>query len=430
MNIEGEVFFAALLILLWLLSAWDALTQLSRGRVRKIISTLKRKNSSEKVEDWLDNRESYRIVFRILSFATLTILSIVAFLFIDKYYGNQYTTLAKVFGTGLLVFILIVIIESGSKVIAIFFDIQLLRITLPVIKALRYSILYPVVKIYRNVQNRFEEWHKHENEEERATTEDEIMSWVEQDDNEGEGPSPLEEDEKRMIRGIFDLDDTPVREIMTPRVDLTALSADTSIDEAKKVFIESGHSRIPLYTNNVDEIKSIILAKDFLDETKLKKSTLESLAHTPIFIPETKAVGELLDEIKKNRNHCAVVIDEYGGTAGIVTLEDIIEEIVGEIRDEYDTEDDGEQEPVKTSDGSYIVDARMLICDVNELVDSNLPEDEDVDTIGGYVCGELGKIPEEGESIVIGNLRVIVIKADKRKILSLKLEIQETEDLS
>ena len=259
--------------------------------------------------------------------------------------------------------------------------------------------------------------------EDKASLEDEILDMME-DEPDGQ----LEEGEKRMIRGIFDLQDMAVKEIMTPRVDVVAIPLSSSIEEAKQIFVASGHSRIPVYGRSIDEIRGIIYAKDFLAIPQDKKSLAEMI-HTPIFIPETKAVDELLEEIKRTRNHFAVIIDEYGGTSGIVTFEDIIEEIVGDVRDEYDSAEDAVEKPQLMPDGSVLLEARTPVSDVNEILDIDIPDSEHADTIGGYICAELGRIPEQGETYTApGLFRAEIVKADKRKIQKLKLTVPENED--
>jgi magnesium and cobalt transporter len=322
----------------------------------------------------------------------------------------------------------VILSETVSRLMLFKMDIAILRVTVPVVRFFTYSVLFPLIFTFRTIQGKLEDiQQKNEKYNEKTSAEDEIMSLVE-NDNGGRKDESLEEDERRMIRGIFDLDDTLVREIMTPRVDIKGLSLSESIEEARKRFIESGHSRIPVYEENVDQIKGLVFAKDFLDIEAQKNKKLIDLMHVPVFIPETKAVSDLLDELKKTGNHMAVIIDEYGGTAGIVTLEDIIEEIVGEIQDEYDTVEDQPREPETLSDGSIVFEARTQICDVNELLETDIPEGEEVDTIGGYVCSELGRIPLSGEKTVIEkNISVTVLKADNRKITLLKLKKEEED---
>jgi len=212
---------------------------------------------------------------------------------------------------------------------------------------------------------------------------------------------------------------------MTPRIDIVALRENASQEDAKGKFISSGYSRIPVYSDSLDEIKGILYAKDFLDAHKTSNKSIMEIAHKPIFIPESKTLRMLLSEFKKTGKHFAVIIDEYGGTAGILTLEDIIESVVGEIRDEYDTEEDVPPEPVFMPDGSIRIEGRALITTVNELFKTDLSEDEDLSTIGGYVCSCIGKIPESGEEFILHNntMKVKIIQADRRKIIALNISM-------
>jgi magnesium and cobalt transporter len=215
-----------------------------------------------------------------------------------------------------------------------------------------------------------------------------------------------------------------VREIMTPRVDLAAIPASASVADAKKLFVESGHSRIPVYGASLDDVKGILYAKDFIDERNLEGKTLTDLARPPIFIPETKEVSDLLRQIKLTSNHFAVIIDEYGGTSGVVTFEDIIEEIVGEIHDEYDTADDFEDQPERLEDGSVVLDARTLVDDVNTETGADIVDSEEADTIGGYICAKMGRIPKTGEVYEEpGKFRATVLLADSRTVRKLKLTL-------
>ncbi|MBO7741638.1 MAG: HlyC/CorC family transporter, partial [Victivallales bacterium] len=214
----------------------------------------------------------------------------------------------------------------------------------------------------------------------QVTVEDEILSLVEDsDDQQNAGASKavdnLESDEKRMLNGVINLDKTLVHEIMTPRVDLDAISDKSTIEEARRAIAEKGHSRIPVFSDSIDAICGILYAKDLLNTAKVAAAaSIKDLLHAPVFIPETKNVGDLLDEFRTNRNHMAVVLDEYGGTSGIVTIEDILEEIVGEIHDEYDKEENTPDELEPASDGTLTVDARMPIWELNQAMDLEIPE--------------------------------------------------------
>ncbi|MBP5299820.1 MAG: HlyC/CorC family transporter, partial [Victivallales bacterium] len=228
----------------------------------------------------------------------------------------------------------------------------------------------------------------------QVTAEDEIRSLVEDEDTDRPDMAPsaasplddLEVDEKRMLNGVINLDKTLVHEIMTPRVDIDAIDENATIAEARKAISSSGHSRIPLISKSVDAITGILYAKDFLDDEQLAKTTsLKDLAHKPVFIPDTKNVSDLLGEFRAKRIHLAVVLDEYGGTAGIVTFEDILEEIVGEIQDEFDRDEPAASHNAPQSDGSVVVEARMTIWELNQLMDMEISEEDGYDTLGGYI---------------------------------------------
>ena len=418
-----EIFFITSAVFLWLVIASDALNRLSGGRIRRL--EMDDRLLAERLESWKDYKEDYYVVFKILIFLLVALMALSAYGVVSHFYPGitLYMTLLIELG---VIFVITVISIIAAEFCRDKFDIMLLRLAMPFVRLLANSLFLPLLALLHLIELGVRELADNDSGSDSATAEDEIMSLVNQDDDEGE-KGALEEDEKRMIRGIFDLNDTLVREIMTPRVDMTALSSTTSVKEAKKEFIESGHSRIPIYDNSIDEIKGIIYAKDFLDDDKVY-GTLSDLAHKPTFIPETKNVGDLLEEFKEGSIHAAIIIDEYGGTSGIVTLEDILEEIVGEIRDEYDSEEEAETGLVEIGEDILAVDARYLISDLNEEYELNLPEDEDVDTIGGYVCGEFGRIPEAGEELTLENSTVItVLKADKRKILTLKIKLPEED---
>jgi len=427
MWIELQILIVASIGFLWLTCAFEAFSSLSGGRVRRI--ELEDPKLAARLEKWLENEDAFRTLFKLLLFLLTALMSALAFAVLSSMVTNNFPPawLALILAAAVLA--AAVVGEIIARALLFRFDMAVLRFSMPVLNILAYTVFMPLISLARTASRKLGLKRGEDSKEgsPRTTAEDEILSVVESFNE--NGSSDLEESEKRMIRGIFDLDDMSVREIMTPRVDLFALPMSASISEAKSLFVSSGHSRIPVYGRSIDEIKGILFAKDFIDEEKLKGKTLDQLAHKPIFIPETKAVGELLDEIKRTRNHFAVIIDEYGGTSGVVTFEDIIEEIVGEVHDEYDTDEDVKSRPQLMPDGSVVLDARTLIGDVNDIMESSIPSDVEADTIGGFACAHLGRIPEEGEAFKIpGGLVCAVMKADKRKILQLKLTLSEDED--
>jgi len=231
----------------------------------------------------------------------------------------------------------------------------------------------------------------------------------------GEKQGVIEEEERQMISSIFDFTDTIVREVMTPRPDIIAADVNSSRDDIINAVIESGHSRIPVYDGNLDNVTGLIYAKDLL---KVKgKEDVREYIRTVVFIPETKKVAELLHEMQSARTHLAIIVDEYGITAGLVTLEDLVEEIVGEIHDEFERD---EKTIEKLDDNTYIVDGKMTIKDLNEQLGTFLPE-KDYDTIGGYVFGELGKAPSVGDSVRYENILAGVERILRRRITRVKI---------
>lgn len=425
MRFEFQVFFLILLVFMWLVSAWTSLVKFSGGKLRRL--ELTNKKMFRKAEEWLENKEAYELVFRFLCFFMLAILGTLSYSILEKIRsGWPFYQISLV--AGALTFIIVAAGEFIIRLLTNKFEVHLLYVTMPLIKLFRSTILLPLVFMLEKLDSKMEKQEREESAHATVSAEDEILSLVESDGESENGLGALEEDEKRMIKGIFEIDKMSVREIMTPRVDIVALPVTATISEAKKLFVESGHSRIPVYKNNVDNISGVILAKDFLDEERIAKcSKVEEMSHKPVFIPETKAVNDLLAELKRTRNHLAVVIDEYGGTAGIITLEDIIEEIIGEVQDEYDEpESTAKALEEEADEDSGIFLGRTLISDVNEKMDLDIPDTSDADTIGGYVCSEIGRIPETGEELKLQkDLTVTILKADKRKIIKLKIERQK-----
>lgn len=242
-------------------------------------------------------------------------------------------------------------------------------------------------------------------------TEDELKSLVDAGQEEG----VLELGERQMIYSIFQLGETLAREIMVPRIDMVALEVDTPLSEAVDALLQSGFSRVPIFEETVDNTLGLLYAKDLLRAWREgeKLGNLRDLLRQAYFVPEAKKVDKLLAEIQKRRIHMAIVVDEYGGVAGLVTLEDIVEEILGEIQDEYDQ---GEEAPYQEQkDGSYLFQGRIDLDDFNEIMHSNLPSDE-ADTLGGYIYGRLGRVPSVGESVKEGSLLLKVEQVSARRI--------------
>ena len=241
----------------------------------------------------------------------------------------------------------------------------------------------------------------------------EIRLIVEQGSQQG----VLEAEEEQMISAVMSLSDSKLHEVMVPRIDIAAIDQEASFDDAVTLVLTEGHSRTPLYKESVDHIVGILYAKDLLRIIAAggPRPRLRDIMRPALFVPESQAVDDLLNELQRRRVHMAIVLDEYGGTAGLVTIEDLLEEIVGEIQDEFD-----EEEPMKVilRDGEAILDGRADIDEMGELVDPplELEDDEEYDTVGGFVYHRIGRVPVVGDTVAVDPFTITVIKVIGRRV--------------
>lgn len=246
-----------------------------------------------------------------------------------------------------------------------------------------------------------------------TVTEEEIMTLV----NAGTTGGTIEDEERAMIYSVLQLDETNARELMTPRIDIISVEVDSTITDALSLFIESGYSRIPVYEENIDNIVGLLYAKDLLNLWRnggaIEDRKVRDYVRPAHFVPETIPADELLRDLRARNVHMVIVVDEYGGTSGLVTIENLIEEIVGDIRDEYDV--DEEAEYIQISELEYICDASMDLDDINDLMDLDLDSDE-TDTLGGWVYYKLGRVPDVGDTIDEEDYTLIVNEVDGRRI--------------
>lgn len=235
----------------------------------------------------------------------------------------------------------------------------------------------------------------------------------------------IEQSEQEMITSILEMDDTVAREVMVPRIDITSMDVDVSIEEALNVIIGAGHSRIPVYENDIDHVIGLLYAKDLLKcfQQNLTNAPIRSLLRPAHFVPLSKNVKILLAEMRKHRVHIAIVVDEYGGTAGLVTIEDILEEIVGEIQDEYDSAEAALVQPL--GQNAYLIGARLDIYSLSKLLSVDF-DDEDADTLGGLVFSQLGHVPQHGEFVECDGWRFTVVAVDGRRIDQVRVESMQS----
>ncbi|MGA0241995.1 MAG: hemolysin family protein [Candidatus Marinamargulisbacteria bacterium] len=230
----------------------------------------------------------------------------------------------------------------------------------------------------------------------------------------------IEDEKNKMLTSIFEFSDTIVREVMTPRTDTICISDKETIQNAVQLIVTEGHSRIPVYDEKMDNIIGIIYAKDLLTVSKESMSTnVRKFMRNAVFIPEFQPVEKLLQQMKRSKSHMAIVVDEHGGMSGLVTLEDIIEEILGEIQDEYDQ--DEKKECVEIRPNVFDVDAKINIKDLEDIIDIPFPDDDDFDTLGGLVLSLKGSFPSKNEIIPFNTIDILVKEIKKRRIIRLEI---------
>jgi len=255
-------------------------------------------------------------------------------------------------------------------------------------------------------------------------TEEEIISYIKVGESEG----VIEEEERDMIHSVIEFGDTMAKEVMTPRTSIFMIDSESTIDEVWDDIIESGYSRIPVYGEDLDDIIGILYVKDLLSLAKDRqtKKLVKDIVREGYYIPETKASFEILEEFRKKQVHMAIVLDEYGGTVGLLTIEDLIEEIIGEIKDEYDVHE--EDEIAQVAPNKYKVDAKINLEDLNKELNLNIPESEDYESLGGYMVHVSGKIGEINDIVEVDRVKLRVLELDKMRIVTILVEIVEEKE--
>lgn len=256
-----------------------------------------------------------------------------------------------------------------------------------------------------------------------SITEDELRTMVDVSREEG----VLETEEHEMISNVFDFGESQAKDVMIPRIDMTSVSVDSTFDEIVEVFRQDKYTRLPVYEKSVDNVIGIINVKDLLLCEDKSTFSVRNILRKPYYTYEFKHISELMDELKKTSNNFTIVVDEYGSTVGMITLEDLLEEIVGEIRDEYD--EDEEDEIIQINDNEYIISGTTRLNDLEELL--NLPkldEDEDYDSISGFIVSQLGRLPQNDDEVILENQKLVVEECDKYRIIKIHLYINDASE--
>lgn len=418
MESSSSVIYVLLAILFSLSALFSstetAFTALNKAKIRRL------KDSKVKGAALLESlsEDPQRLLSTLLlgnNLVNILIASIATKLATDRF-GNAGVGIA----TGIVTIIVLIFGEITPKNYAVRHAEKVALFSAPFIAALSY-VFFPVARFLVLISNLIlKAFGQGGIKGQPFLTPDEIKAIVAIGEEEG----VIEEEERKMIHSILEFGDTIVKEIMVPRTEIVALPETSTIKEALEVARKEGYSRIPVYSGNIDNIVGILYVKDmiaFVEKGKTDISVAE-IKREPFFVPETKRVDELLKEFQKNKTHMAVVLDEYGGTAGLVTLEDVLEEIVGEIFDEYDFKEEARIE--KISDTEWIADGKLDIEAVEDYLDIEITEEE-TETLGGFVSSLLGHVPVVGEKCQYGGYEFEVVSIAGRRVDKVRIRKME-----
>ena len=329
---------------------------------------------------------------------------------------NIWSNKAVGIATGVLTLVILVFGEISPKTISTLYS-EKISLKYAKIIYMFMTVMTPVIYAVNVLSSGFLRLvHVDPNRKQEAITEDELRTIVEVSHEEG----VIESEEKKIINNVFDFGDSVAKDIMVPRIDMAMVEVGATYDELIDIFREEKYTRMPVYEETTDNVIGIINMKDVLLIDRNEEFHVRDLLREPLYTYEYKNTAELMVEMRQTSNNMIIVLDEYGATAGMITLEDLLEEIVGEIRDEYD--EDEEQELVEVGPGEYVVEGSMKLTDLNDYLELNL-QSEDYDSIGGLVIGLLDHLPEEGEDVVIDNVRLCVDSVEKNRIDKIHLYI-------
>ncbi|HEV7465267.1 MAG TPA: hemolysin family protein [Candidatus Dormibacteraeota bacterium] len=408
MSILVAALIASLFLAAFAATAETALTSVSRLRMRSLAEGGER--AARRVVRLHEQPNAYLSTILMVNTLAVIVASTVTTLLVAERWGSG----AEAPATAVLSVVVLVACEILPKSVALRFNEQAARLVSGPVTLLT-RVLRPVVFLLTFLSSRLVRLVAHGDVPGPFVTEEELKMLLAVSEREG----VVEEEEREMISGVLELTDKVAREVMVPRVDVVAVDVGSTVEDVTRLINQTGHSRIPLYEDSIDNVVGLIYAKDLLRVCATdNQPSLRELAREPYFTPELKRAGELLIEMRKKKVHMAIVVDEYGGTAGIVTIEDLIEEIVGDIRDEYDATEPEEIQFI--SDREVLVNARVALDDIKALL--HLPiEDVEADTIGGLVYERLGSIPKPGATVQIGDVTIRVESVRRQAIRTLRI---------
>ena len=399
-------------------AAETALTSISRIKLRNLVE--EGDVRAAEIENLLDNPNVFLSTILVINSVAVIVASSMSTVLALRFSE----TLGELISTVLISLVVLIFCEITPKTAAVQNPIRWARVLVRPVRNAAW-LLRPIVWSLSAVTNFFVRLIggqiKHRG---PFVTEEELRLLV----SVGEEEGVLEEEETEMIHSIFEFADTTVREVMVPRIDMVTLEDDATVDEAVDLALQAGFSRIPVYKESIDEIIGVLYTKDMLKQLREDHNTLpvRDLVRPAYFVPETKKLDDLLREIRQKRVHMVIVVDEYGSVAGLVTIEDLVEEIVGDIQDEYDRE---EKLYEKVSENEYIFDAKINIDEFNELMDTKL-DNTGYETLGGFLYAQLDKIPVVGDTIKFNNLTFTVLTTRGRRITQVRVVRDQKDQVS
>lgn len=421
---SGDIMQLVILLLLLLLSAFfsSAETALTTANVIRIHSLAEEGNKRASITEKILKNSSKMLSAVLIGNNIVNIsASSLATIFTQKLFGNYAVSIA----TGILTILVLIFGEIVPKTLATMFSEKLALMYSPVIYALMW-LLTPVIFVINKI-SQFLLLLLHIDASKRGViiTETELRTMVDVSHKEG----IIETEERKMINNVFDFGDAEAKDVMVPRIDMAMADVNSSFNDLLELFHKERFTRIPIYENTTDNVIGIINMKDLLLYDKKEDFDVRNFLRKAFYTYESKKLSELMREMKKTSVNIIIVLDEYGVTVGLITIEDLLEEIVGDIRDEYDEEED--EEFKKISDTEYLIEGQMKIDDLNEHLNLNLAS-ENYDSVGGIIIENLDRIPSAGDSILLDNIRLTVQKLDNKRIdrVNVKILTEETEDVT
>lgn len=420
---SGDIMQLVILLLLLLLSAFfsSAETALTTANVIRIHSLAEEGNKRASITEKILSNSSKMLSAVLIGNNIVNIsASSLATIFTQKLFGNYAVSIA----TGILTILVLIFGEIIPKTLATMFSEKLALMYSPVIFALMW-LLTPVIFVINKI-SQFLLLLLHIDASKRGViiTETELRTMVDVSHKEG----IIENEERKMINNVFDFGDAEAKDVMVPRIDMAMADVNSSFNDLLELFHKERFTRIPIYENTTDNVIGIINMKDLLLYDKKEDFDVRNFLRKAFYTYESKKLSELMREMKKTSVNIIIVLDEYGVTVGLITIEDLLEEIVGDIRDEYD--DDEDEEFKKISDTEYLIEGQMKIDDLNEHLNLNLAS-ENYDSVGGIIIENLDRIPSAGDSILLDNIRLTVQKLDNKRIdrVNVKILTEETEEV-